>query len=88
MALPKAGTTCPRYGMAACFWLRRRDTFSRPGPRLAAGVAILADAVHDGQQASLTPRGAGLVLARVAAAEPDGASRIDGKFLLPVAIEK
>jgi hypothetical protein len=31
-------------------------------------VAILADAIHDGQPVSLRPAAAGLVLARVAAA--------------------
>jgi len=54
MALPEGWTTCPRYGMGRVFLVEASGYFSRPGPRLAAGVAILADAVHDGQQASLT----------------------------------
>jgi len=68
LALPDGwdGMSAVRNGRV--FLVEASAYFSRPGPRLAAGVAILADAFHAGQRASLTPPGAGLVLARVAAA--------------------
>jgi len=68
LALPEGWTICLPFGMAALFLVEASGYFSRPGPRLTAGVAILADAFHAGQRASLTPSGAGLVLARVAGA--------------------
>lgn len=39
--------------------------FSRPGPRLAAGMAILADAIHAGEQTGLTQLGSESLLARI-----------------------
>jgi iron complex transport system substrate-binding protein len=67
-ALPEGWHDTPAVRNGCVFLVEASGYFSRPGPRLAAGVAILADAFHAGQQASLTPSGAGLVLARVAAA--------------------
>jgi iron complex transport system substrate-binding protein len=68
MALPEGWEEMPAVRNGRVFLVEASGYFSRPGPRLAAGVAILADAIHAGQQASLTPSAAGLVLARVAAA--------------------
>jgi len=68
LALPDGWDDVPAVRNGRVFLVEASGYFSRPGPRLAAGVAILADAIHAGQQASLTPPGAGLVLARVAAA--------------------
>jgi iron complex transport system substrate-binding protein len=69
LALPEDWDDMPAVRNGRVFLVEASGYFSRPGPRLAAGVAILADAVHEGQVASLTPPGAGLVLARVANAE-------------------
>ncbi len=66
--LPEGWDDMPAVRNRRVFLVEASGYFSRPGPRLAAGVAILADAIHAGQQASLTPPGAGLVLSRVAAA--------------------
>jgi iron complex transport system substrate-binding protein len=68
MALPEGWEEMPAVRNGRVFLVEASGYFSRPGPRLAAGVAILADAIHAGQQANLTPSAAGLVLARVAAA--------------------
>src|SRR5258705_23354 len=67
-ALAKGCEDMPAVRNGRVFLVEASGYFSRPGPRLAAGVAILADALHAGQQASLTPSAAGLVLARAAAA--------------------
>jgi iron complex transport system substrate-binding protein len=67
LALPDGWNDIPAVRSGRVFLVEASGYFSRPGPRLAAGVAILADALHSGQQASLTPSGAGLVLTRVAA---------------------
>jgi iron complex transport system substrate-binding protein len=42
--------------------------FSRPGPRLAAGMGVLAGAIHAGKQKSLVPFVSEALLTRVAAA--------------------
>jgi iron complex transport system substrate-binding protein len=68
LALPGDWHDMPAVRKGCVFLVEASGYFSRPGPRLAAGVAILADTLHSGQQASLRPTGAGLVLARVAAA--------------------
>jgi iron complex transport system substrate-binding protein len=68
LALPEGWDDLPAVCNGQVFLVEASGYFSRPGPRLAVGVAILADAIHAGQQASLTPPGAGMVLARVAAA--------------------
>jgi len=65
MALPEGWDDMPAVRNGRVFLVEASGYFSRPGPRLAAGVAILADAIHAGQQASLIPSAAGLVLARV-----------------------
>jgi iron complex transport system substrate-binding protein len=67
MALPEGWEDTPAVRNGRVFLVEASGYFSRPGPRLAEGVAILADAIHAGQQASLTPFASGLVLARVAA---------------------
>jgi len=68
LTLPKGWHGLPAVRNGHVFLVGASGYFSRPGPRLAAGVAILADALHLGEQVNLTPTGAGLVLARVAAA--------------------
>jgi iron complex transport system substrate-binding protein len=68
LALPERWDDMPAVRNGRIFLVDASGYFSRPGPRLAAGVAILADAIHDGQPVSLRPAAAGLVLARVAAA--------------------
>jgi iron complex transport system substrate-binding protein len=68
LALPQGWHGLPAVRNGRVFLVEASGYFSRPGPRLAAGMAILADAIHAGQRERLTPSGAGLVLARVAAA--------------------
>jgi iron complex transport system substrate-binding protein len=67
-ALPDGWHGIPAVRDSRVFLVEASGYFSRPGPRLAAGMAILADAIHAGHRERLTPSGAGLVLARVAAA--------------------
>jgi iron complex transport system substrate-binding protein len=70
LALPERWDDTPAVRNGRVFLVDASGYFSRPGPRMGTGVAILADAFHagQGQPASLTPSAAGLVLARVAAA--------------------
>jgi iron complex transport system substrate-binding protein len=68
LTLPEGWHDMPAVQNGRVFLVEASGYFSRPGPRLATGMAILADAIHAGQRASLTPSGAGLVLARMAAA--------------------
>jgi iron complex transport system substrate-binding protein len=68
MTLPGGWEDMPAVRNGRVFLVEASGYFSRPGPRLAGGVAILADAIHAGQCATLTPPAAGLVLARVATA--------------------
>jgi len=68
LALPEGWEDLPAVRNGRVFLVEASGYFSRPGPRLAAGMAILADAIHAGKRASLIPAGTGLVLARVAAA--------------------
>ena len=68
LALPEGWHGMPAVRNGRVFLVEASGYFSRPGPRLAAGMAILADAIHEGQLASLTPSGIGLVVARVAPA--------------------
>jgi iron complex transport system substrate-binding protein len=66
LALPEGWQGIPAVRDGRVFLVEASGYFSRPGPRLAAGMAILADAIHAGKRERLTPSGAGLVLARVA----------------------
>jgi iron complex transport system substrate-binding protein len=68
LPLPEGWHDIPAVRNGRVFLVEASGYFSRPGPRLAAGMAILADAIHAGHRASLIPSGTGLVLARVAAA--------------------
>jgi iron complex transport system substrate-binding protein len=68
LSLPERWDHMPAARNGRIFLVDASGYFSRPGPRLAAGVAILADAIHDGKQPRLRPAAAGLVLARAAAA--------------------
>jgi iron complex transport system substrate-binding protein len=66
MALPDGWRGIPAVRDGRVILVEASGYFSRPGPRLATGMAILADAIHAGKRERLTPSGAGLVLARVA----------------------
>jgi iron complex transport system substrate-binding protein len=68
LTLPPGWHDMPAVRNGRLFLVDASGYFSRPGPRLAAGLAILADAIHAGQRARLTPSNMGLVLARVATA--------------------
>jgi iron complex transport system substrate-binding protein len=68
LSLPPSWQDVPAVQSDGVFLVEASGYFSRPGPRLATGMAILADAIHSGQRASLTPPDTGLVLARVAGA--------------------
>ena len=65
LALPEGWGGIPAVRHGRVFLVEASGYFSRPGPRLATGTAILADAFHEGQRECLTPLSAGLVLARV-----------------------
>jgi iron complex transport system substrate-binding protein len=67
--LPESWHALPAVKSSSVYVVEASGYFSRPGPRLAAGVAILADAIHAGKQARFRAPGAALHLARVAAAE-------------------
>ena len=66
LQLPEGWHDIPAVQTSRVFLVEASGYFSRPGPRLATGVAILGDALHMAQQLKLTPPAAGLVLARVA----------------------
>jgi iron complex transport system substrate-binding protein len=68
LSLPQGWHDIPAVRNDRVFLVEASGYFSRPGPRLATGMAILADAIYAGQHATLTPPDTGLVLARVAAA--------------------
>jgi iron complex transport system substrate-binding protein len=68
LSLPQGWPEIPAVRNERVFLVEASGYFSRPGPRLSTGLAILADALHEGQRASLIPTDRGLVLARVAAA--------------------
>ncbi len=66
LALPAAWNDLPAVRNGRVFVVDASSYFSRPGPRLAAGLAILANAIHSREQTSATSAEAGLVV-RVAA---------------------
>jgi iron complex transport system substrate-binding protein len=68
LPLPQGWQDLPAVRNDRVFVVEASGYFSRPGPRLARGMAILADAIHAGRQAGLTPPGAESFLVCVAAA--------------------
>jgi iron complex transport system substrate-binding protein len=63
LAVPEGWHKIPAVRDGRVFLVEASGYFSRPGPRLAAGTAILADAINAGKRERLTPSVAGLVLA-------------------------
>jgi iron complex transport system substrate-binding protein len=68
LPLPNGWNELPAVRTGAIFLVEASGYFSRPGPRLATGVAILADVLHSANLAELAPSSAGSLLARVVAA--------------------
>jgi iron complex transport system substrate-binding protein len=66
LTLPARWNDIPAVRNGSVFLVEASGYFSRPGPRLAVGMAILAEAIHPGQQTRLVSSDAGLLLARAA----------------------
>jgi iron complex transport system substrate-binding protein len=66
LPLPQGWQDLPAVRNDRVFVVEASGYFSRPGPRLAEGMAILADAIHGGKQKRIAPPGAEAALARVA----------------------
>jgi iron complex transport system substrate-binding protein len=67
MAFPSGWKDLPAVRNGRVFIVEASGYFSRPGPRLAAGLAILANAIHEGNQKRLLPFEPNALVARVAA---------------------
>ena len=65
LPLPEGWQDMPAVRNGDVFVVEASGYFSRPGPRLAAGMAILADAIHGGLNTRPARLGAKSVLARV-----------------------
>lgn len=68
LLLPTGWKNLPAVRGGRVFVVEASGYFSRPGPRLAAGLAILAGAIHAGQQKRPLPFESDALLVRVAAA--------------------
>jgi iron complex transport system substrate-binding protein len=68
MPLPPGWNDLPAVRDGCVFVVEASGYFSRPGPRLAAGLGILAEAIHAGKQSRRLPFESESLLARVAAA--------------------
>ena len=68
LVLPVGWEDLPAVRNGNVFVVEASAYFSRPGPRLAEGVAILADAIHDGELSTHRLHGTKLVLTRMASA--------------------
>ena len=68
LPLPPGWKDLPAVRDGRVFVVEASGYFSRPGPRLAAGLAILANAIHEGKQDVRTPFEPGALVARIAAA--------------------
>jgi iron complex transport system substrate-binding protein len=66
MKLPDGWKNLPAVRDDRIFVVEASGYFSRPGPRLAQGMGILADAIHAGKQERSRPDAAQPVLSRVA----------------------
>ena len=68
LPLPHGWKELPAVRDSRVFIVEASGYFSRPGPRLAAGMAVLAGAIHEGEQKRLLPFESDALLVRVAAA--------------------
>jgi iron complex transport system substrate-binding protein len=68
LRLPHGWKDLPAVREGRVFVVEASGYFSRPGPRLAAGMAILAGAIHAGKQTRFLPFESDVLLVRVAAA--------------------
>jgi iron complex transport system substrate-binding protein len=68
LLLPNGWNDLPAVRDGRVFIVEASGYFSRPGPRLAAGLTILAGAIHSGQQNLLSAFESDSLLVRVAAA--------------------
>jgi iron complex transport system substrate-binding protein len=68
LPLPQGWPELPAVRNGDVFVVEASGYFSRPGPRLAAGMSILADAIHAKTQKRLVPSGAEMLLTRLAVA--------------------
>ncbi len=68
LPLPQGWQDLPAVRNGRVIVVEASGYFSRPGPRLAAGLAILADAIHGGQRARLVSPDPEMRLTRIAAA--------------------
>lgn len=68
LPLPNGWKDLPAVRESRVFVVEASGFFSRPGPRLAAGMAVLAHAIHVGKQNHVLPFESEGLLARVAAA--------------------
>ena len=64
----KDGTICRRCASGRVFVVEASGYFSRPGPRLAAGMEILAAALHEREQKRVMPFESRELISRVASA--------------------
>jgi iron complex transport system substrate-binding protein len=67
LALPPGWDDTPAVRNGCVFLVEASGYFSRPGPRLAAGVEILAEAIHSARTVQLTPHDSKGLFTRVAA---------------------
>jgi iron complex transport system substrate-binding protein len=68
LPLPRGWNDLPAVRDGRVYVVEASGYFSRPGPRLAEGLKILADAIHEGSQAHFIRAGGTRLLTRVAAA--------------------
>ena len=68
LSLPPGWNDLPAARDARVFVVEASGYFSTPGPRLPAGMAVLAYALHAGKESRLTPAEGSSLLARVSAA--------------------
>ena len=68
LPVPEGWQDLPAVRNGSVYVVEASGYFSRPGPRLAAGMTILANAIHEGKQSRLVLPGMELLLAKVAAA--------------------
>jgi iron complex transport system substrate-binding protein len=68
LPLPRGWKDLPAVRNGRVFVVEASGYFSRPGPRLPAGLAVLAGAIHSGDQKSRPPFESDARVARVATA--------------------
>jgi iron complex transport system substrate-binding protein len=67
LSLPHGWQDLPAVRSGSVYVVEASGYFSRPGPRLASGMKILAEAIHAREHAQIVRPGAELLLAKVAA---------------------